>query len=363
MSNTLLTLATNDAPLPKVSNLQRTANRAREQLRPKHPADLDFELATSHIPSDFLQQDIHHEGQRHLLFASPLQLSSLSKAKTWFIDGTFKVVREPFVQLLSIHSFIKSGDTTKQVPLLFIIMSRRKTTDYKVVLDAIVELLPSDLLLEEVVVDFERAIWSALNKSLPDVSVFGCWFHWAQAVYNRVKEYGLRTAYIHQMPIRDYIRKLMALPNLPASHISTAFNQLKERCPQSNSAQKLQELLHYLEKTWITSRSRPPSAWSTFKRAVRTNNDAEGWHNRLNQNAPNDKMNLYLLISCLHEETQLLPLQMKLIAQKKLCKRNSKKQDSKQKKLKNLWTSYENHDITTSDYLKECSTLADHGED
>ncbi|KAG0725026.1 hypothetical protein GWK47_039403 [Chionoecetes opilio] len=184
VTDTLLTLPTDEVQLPKVSNLQRTANRARQQLRPKHPTDLEFEIAAAHIPSDFLQGDIHHEGHRHLIFASPLQLSFLSKSKIWFIDGTFKVVREPFVQLLSIHSYIKSGDCTKQVPLLFVVMSQRKTTDYTAILGAIMELLPSNIMVEEIVVDFERALWSALDKSLPDVPVFGCWFHWAQAVYN-----------------------------------------------------------------------------------------------------------------------------------------------------------------------------------
>ncbi|KAK3890532.1 hypothetical protein Pcinc_005506 [Petrolisthes cinctipes] len=124
---------------------QRTANRARQQLRPKHPTDLDFGIATAHIPSDFLQRDIHHEGHRHLIFASLLQLSFLSKSKIWFIDGIFKVVREPFVQLVSIHSYIKFGDCTKQFPLLFVVMSQRKTTDYT----AIMELLPSNIMFDD----------------------------------------------------------------------------------------------------------------------------------------------------------------------------------------------------------------------
>ncbi|XP_050723834.1 uncharacterized protein LOC127002187 [Eriocheir sinensis] len=333
VTDTLLTLATDKVQLPKVSNLQRTANRARQQLRPKHPTDLEFEIAIAHIPSDFLQQDIHHEGHRHLIFASPLQLSFLSKSKIWFIDRTFKDVREPFVQLVSIHSYIKFGDCTKQAPLLFVVMSRRKTTDYTAILDAIMELLPSNIMVEEIVVDFERALWSALHKSLPDVPVFGCWSHWAQAVYNRIKEYGLRPAYVHQLPFRNYIQDLMALPNLPASHINNAFYQLKDRCPQVQAAQaqKLHKLLNYLEETWITSASCPPSTWSTYKRVVRTNIEVEGWHHRLNHNSPTKRMNLYLLINTLYDETKLLSLQVRLIKQKKICRIQSKKTHSKQR--------------------------------
>ena len=36
--------------LPKPDNLQRTANRVRQQMRPEQPTDLEFELAMHHIP-------------------------------------------------------------------------------------------------------------------------------------------------------------------------------------------------------------------------------------------------------------------------------------------------------------------------
>ena len=130
-----------------------------------------------------------------------------------------------------------------------------------------------------------------ISKSLPDVPVFGCWFHWAQDVYNRVKQHGLRSAYLHQLSVRNYIRELMALPNPPACYINNDFNQLKDRCPQAQTAQalKLHKLLNYLEKTWIISASRPSSTSSTYKRVVRTNNVVEDWHHRLNHNSPPKK--------------------------------------------------------------------------
>ncbi|MPC60775.1 hypothetical protein E2C01_054831 [Portunus trituberculatus] len=155
----------------------------------------------------------------------------------------------------------------------------------------------------------------------------------------------------------------MALPNLLASHINNAFNQLKDRCPQVQTAQaqKLHKLLNYLEKTWIDSASCSPSTWSTYKRVVRTYNEVEGWH-CLNHNSPTKRMNLYLLINTLYDETKLLPVQVRLITQKKICRIQCKTQ-SKQQKLKQLWTNYENHDIITSEYLRKCSKLTDHGDD
>ena len=86
--------------------------------------DIDF------LPDDLFCKDIHYDNQRHLIFASTRQLELLAQSKTWYIDGTFKVIQDPFRQLLSIHSFIRFDSDTKQLPLVFCVMSRRTKTYY-----------------------------------------------------------------------------------------------------------------------------------------------------------------------------------------------------------------------------------------
>ena len=58
-----------------------------------------------------------------------------------FIDGTFKVVRKPFVQLLTVNAFVKKGEAIKQLAFLYIIMSRRKKKDYVAVSCRLMEVL------------------------------------------------------------------------------------------------------------------------------------------------------------------------------------------------------------------------------
>lgn len=110
-------------------------------------------------------------------------------------------------------------------------------------------------LVWEVVVGFEKAIWSALKYCLPDITVHGCSFFWAQALYQKFKAIGLQQVYLNQFIVRAYIRQLMALPNLPADLIEPVIWDLKEHCP--TITHQLAKLLKYIEK-WVTSTSRPP---------------------------------------------------------------------------------------------------------
>ncbi|KAL5005112.1 hypothetical protein ScPMuIL_018568 [Solemya velum] len=55
--------------------------------------------------------------------------------------------------------------------------------------------MPQEPGVEEVIVDFESATWGEVRKALSSIHVHGCAFHWTQAVYCRMSEIGLQTAY------------------------------------------------------------------------------------------------------------------------------------------------------------------------
>lgn len=177
-----------------------------------------------------------------------------------------------------------------------------------------------------------------------------------------MKELGLTRSYRHQNTIRNFIKDLMALPNLPPDHILGTFDQLKVRCPMSEATVALRKLVNYFEVNWIGSNKTPPQAWSTYKRAVRTNNDVEGWHNRLNDALPCAHPNMYLLIEELATETSYLPIQIRLVAQQNLMRRVTKKAADKQDALIKIWDDYEADLISASALLRACGKLTDHDE-
>ena len=46
-----------------------------------------------------------------------------TNAKTWYVDASFKVIKQPFTQLFSIHAFAKKDGELMQTPLAFVVMS------------------------------------------------------------------------------------------------------------------------------------------------------------------------------------------------------------------------------------------------
>ena len=97
--------------LPQPVAFPRSANRYRQRIRPKDPSTLDFVISYDHVPAGFVQRDVVGFDYRHIIFAT--------RAKVWYLDATFKVVKYPFSQLFSIHAFVKHGAACKQATIQF----------------------------------------------------------------------------------------------------------------------------------------------------------------------------------------------------------------------------------------------------
>jgi len=49
------------------------------------------------LPDNFLRKGVTVGNSRHIIFASDRQLDVLASSKVWYMDGTFKIVRKPFI--------------------------------------------------------------------------------------------------------------------------------------------------------------------------------------------------------------------------------------------------------------------------
>jgi len=267
-------------------------NNKRKKTRPQEPRDLNFVVDNTQLTGEFLQRDVRVGVARHIVMATVTMLTFLGTAQTWFIDGAFKLVKAPFKQLYSVHAFVRSGTAMKQIPLAFVLMSHRRTQDYEAVFRAILEQLPDGHQVNRIVADFESAAWQALRVVLPNVELRGCLFHFTQAVYRKIQELGLTNAYMHDNGTKTLCKQLMSLPLLPHEHIIPIFDRLTER---AGDLENLISLCNYVRNTWIRGPVFSPINWSVFGQSIRTNNDVEGWHYRMNHKGKRSSLPFYLL--------------------------------------------------------------------
>lgn len=69
----------------------------------------------------------------------------------------------------------------------------QKTKSFSLqVLEAVLKLLPRRAAVQEIVSDFERALWAAAKATIPGIEIHGCYFHWTQAVWRKCQELGLK---------------------------------------------------------------------------------------------------------------------------------------------------------------------------
>ncbi|KAL8566813.1 hypothetical protein ACOMHN_052211 [Nucella lapillus] len=316
-----------------VDYLGRIGNRRRQQGRPKHPTDLEFDLAMDHVPAEFEMADITVGTRRHLLFFTQHQLDLLKTARRWFVDATFKVVKAPFTQLWSVHTFARVDNKTKQLPLAFALMSGKRRRDYQAVLQALKGELrrlhgeDAFFSLEAALADFEAAVWQAFRQEFPGVELRGCSFHWGQA--------------------------LLALPYLPWEKVDPTLQELEAKATME--AQR--HLCAYARHTWLDNTLWHPSSWSAFYRFVRTNNDVEGWHRRLNSKAARWQLNLYLLLQLLSGEAALVSVNLTLLRESAIIRRQRKAAKNATGRLFKLWDQLIAREKTARQTLRAASKL------
>ncbi|KAL3858188.1 hypothetical protein ACJMK2_012792 [Sinanodonta woodiana] len=221
------------------------------------------------------------------------------------MDGTFKLFGKPFRQqgqLMSIHAFIERNGAQKQFPLVFCLMSWKTKSDYLAVFRSLQSRL-GHVSLEGFVLDFEKAAWIAIREAFPSVELKGCAFHWSHAVWRHVQSVGLAETYMYAtIGLHSFVRHVLALQFLPSLHIHQVVQMLQTKA----TTQATQTLIGYLRRQWLDNPVFPAEDWSVYHQKVRTNNDVEGWHHRLNSRAVHMELGFYQLEPLLWRVADLL---------------------------------------------------------
>jgi len=182
-------------------------------------------------------------------------------------------------------------------------MSRKTQALYTAVFGKVQELAP-EFSPTSAMADFEEASAAALQSVFGDVSVSGCWFHFAQAVMKRVNKIGLKDASINDDQVRSTVHCLVALPLLPPEAIPDAvLDIIQEMDPESDHISNLRKLIAYIQRQWINKRSVGPSRLSVRDNRSRTNNVLESYHATLRRRIKVSHPNLFAFLGHLQNTT------------------------------------------------------------
>ena len=127
-------------------------------------------------------QFMRHKEREFVVFAADVDIEWLATCRSWFVDGTFKMVPPGFYQLYTIHGH--NGRLTKAC--VFILMSGKSERDYRIALNKINVLFPC-LSPEHITLDFETQAIKAFRTFFPSAIIYGCSFHFNQAAWRALQ--------------------------------------------------------------------------------------------------------------------------------------------------------------------------------
>ncbi|XP_073967357.1 uncharacterized protein [Choristoneura fumiferana] len=206
--------------------------------------------------------------------------------KTYFLDGTFKSVPKPFIQLYTIHVDIGSDEEhTKVVPCVYALLPDKRQCTYERLFKAVEQNIPT-FRPEFIKVDYEIGAINALRSIFPSAAISGCYFHYSQALYKNADIFGTTSS----REGARHVAKCAALAHLPALKIHEGWMIISAASPQMSEITRFNE---YMIKQWL--KMDMVSIMTCYGHRHRTNNVVESWHKKMNNRIHNNANLLYFL--------------------------------------------------------------------
>jgi hypothetical protein len=298
--------------LPSYVASQRTIERKRKRddiamPNPRSAQEIQIpeQLKVTTRAETFLFWDSGADNpQRLFVFCTEANIDALEHNRHWFMDGTFKVAPELFVQLFTIHALVDN----RALPMVYVLLQTKTEVDYERVFRKLLEtrgtLSPLSILL-----DFEKASLQAATKVFPRATVVGCLFHLGQSLWRRIQDEGLSNNYRDDENIRMFTKMLLALSFVPPEDVAESFEELNDNRPD-----ELARVYDYWEDNYVGRLRRnrrsaptfPIALWNMRARVAdglpRTNNSVEGWHHAFQSSVSCHHPNVYKLIEHIQTE-------------------------------------------------------------
>lgn len=316
--------------LPTARSMKTTASRVRNSKYPSQP--LDANAFVNSLP-EALKEGIFF-GEKYSFFQVLLRCPTkpdcvavifgdkdslilrdgqgiLQRIGRLYVDGTFKIVPQPFEQLFTIGYLVEG----RMFPAFYCLLTNKRTETYRLVFDYLFSQLTVNStvtpVLMSIMSDFEHQIRNAISQACNankimkglNIRIEGCYFHYVQALHHNARQMGVYYHLKESLNTPKYygIMKLLAgLANLRVEHIPQAYAQIRERYKDAiNASASLPQFFAYYEREWLTDIQK----WNVFDAlGYRTNNHMEGWHRGVNEAVQNRTRNIWLFVQTLRDD-------------------------------------------------------------
>uniref|UniRef100_A0A1I8AAZ0 MULE domain-containing protein n=1 Tax=Steinernema glaseri TaxID=37863 RepID=A0A1I8AAZ0_9BILA len=244
--------------LPEDTSMTTTVKRSRtDQARrlPHTLAEIELPqvLTSTDRPENFVMIDTGKEDvERIIVLASRTDLDRLCTCQTWLADGTFKASPEMFDQLWVLHGIVHN----RVLPFVYCLLPNRTESTYIRVLN-LIKTAASQIMVELVITDFEKAEENAFRSTFPGVFIHGCFFHFSQSVWRSIQSLGLGIRYKDDVEYNMHLRMFVALSFCDILDVPTRFNLLADELLNVYGATREHEaFIEYFENTWVGRRRR-----------------------------------------------------------------------------------------------------------
>jgi hypothetical protein len=273
------------------------------QSRHRKDIFINGEFAVTKNGDQFLLAE-EGEEEKILVFGTVAFLQKLCNADYVYMDGTFKVVPNLFLQLYTLHG-LHNGE---MIPYIYALLPNKNQEIYRRLFRLLQDKAAENNLIfnpRNFQIDFEFPVVQSLRVIFPNAAVHGCLFHFTQCIWRKVQNLGLTKLFRDNREVRRTIRRVAALPFLRLEDIDDAWLTI---CAEKPDFSALEQFMDYVVFTWIGDDEENTAKfsremWNHHNNfGPRTTNHIEGWHYCLNRAIGKSHPNLFEFINSIKEQ-------------------------------------------------------------
>lgn len=244
---------------------------------------------------DFLLADYNGEtdGKRILIFCRKDVRAMVKSFSHILCDGTFKSCPKTFRQLYTIHAF---NEKSKSVtPIIYCLLPDKKQETYEILFRLIKSVFPAWKPLK-VTMDYEKAAMKAVAKVYNGIEIKGCYFHFNRCLFRKAKQLKISS------PVKQrHVSRCAGIARLPPELTASGIEYVMRMSPSGMDIKKFNA---YFKTQWLEKTNFNKTCCCSEEQ-LRTTNNVEGWHSRINRYIGKKNITIADLLNILIKETKI----------------------------------------------------------